>query len=140
MWQTCKMRLDLLVTINNKTMKIYAKLILEDNSKVWIEKDSHMITKYKSSAHVFRSEKAARAAVQMLDSKVRMKIVAEICENDISTITNSKYGSSHWLNSLIAIIHDAATYPTKTEKYTKQSLRAIAELNENKYLLKYVKQ
>ena len=131
-------------------MKIYAKLILENDTKVWVRRiceGGYTTTEYKYLAHVFRSEKAARAAVQMLDSKVRMKIVAEICENDISTLSNSKYGSGHWFGHLTSIIHDAAIYatsenadPIRAEKYTKQSLRAIAELNENKHLLKYVKQ
>lgn len=62
-----------------------------------------------------------------------------------SKLTNSTIGSSHWFNSLIATMKDAATYaekadadPEKVRKYARQSLDAANELLRNRLLLTYV--
>jgi len=62
-----------------------------------------------------------------------------------SKLTNSTIGSSHWFNSLIATMKDAAIYaekadadPEKVRKYAQQSLEAANELLKNRALLTYI--
>lgn len=110
----------------------------QQNPNQWLGKKKGFISTYenKKDAFEFLSKMEAIEAYSKIES---VDILSFEIKSNISSITNSLIGSSHWLNSLLATVNDALIY-TDTKQIVHRdiietAIKAQQELIENKYLL-----